>query len=409
MKGRMVLAAAPIRKLHVVGSSRRHAGFRRWKSPVSAEMHRGCNRVTYDFAPGRSNHLYSIAAITDSTGAVRERYRYNAYGVQTVMTSTSIPVLKSRIGQDRGFTGYKLDSETGLYFARARMYSAKLGRFVNRDPAGYIDGAALYHSYFTPNLVDPTGAQALKVEVGGFINGADGAAYSGIRTFGVAGWFSFAGSVLDLSRAPSATPGFITGSSYIMSPSPLDWADSLVDGMGGFWVWDMTPWYYRTDSRGPFQQGTSRGKWIVNFDTNDVGNMAGKASVTFRNDPTFAVRNYDLVGSSDLVVAIEGKANFGSNPSVNDVSKNCKTIIKDKVSGGDPLAFGAPKMDMDFTLTIDKANSGAPVEVKLEFTHDSFPDYEVMLNGTGKYSHRGTNLGGLLYSNGTKTIPLGSY
>ena len=116
-----------------------------------------------------SNHLYSIAAITDSAGAVRERYRYNAYGVQTVMTSSSIPVPKSRIGQDRGFTGYKLDGETGNYFARARMYSAKLGRFIARDVRKYIDGYNLYRGYFAPNGLDPTGLTDIKV---GFLGAA---------------------------------------------------------------------------------------------------------------------------------------------------------------------------------------------------------------------------------------------
>lgn len=64
---------------------------------------------------------------------------------------------KSAVGYERGFTGYILDGETGLYYARARMYSAGLGRFVSRDPLGYVDGMSFYAAYFVPNLVDPTG------------------------------------------------------------------------------------------------------------------------------------------------------------------------------------------------------------------------------------------------------------
>jgi RHS repeat-associated protein len=157
MKGRMVPAAAPIRKLRVVGRSRRNAGFRRWKIPVSAILHRGCNRVGYDFAPGRSNHLYSVAAVTSSTGSVVERWSYNAYGVPTIKNSANATIAKSAVGNDRGFTGYKLDNETGLYFARERMYSSKLGRFISRDPLGILAGLNVYYAYFAINGLDPFG------------------------------------------------------------------------------------------------------------------------------------------------------------------------------------------------------------------------------------------------------------
>ena len=34
-----------------------------------------------------TNHLYSVAALTDSTGAVVERYKYDAYGRQGIMNT----------------------------------------------------------------------------------------------------------------------------------------------------------------------------------------------------------------------------------------------------------------------------------------------------------------------------------
>ena len=174
----MVPVAAHIRKLRVVGRSRRNAGFGRWKTPVSLILHRGCNRDSYDSALGRSNHLYSVAAVTSSTGAVVERWSYNAYGVPTIKNSANATIAKSAVGNDRGFTGYKLDSETGLYAARARMYSAKLGRFISRDPwmknsirilkamlteprafagMGYPNGFNSYFAYMIPNKLDPSG------------------------------------------------------------------------------------------------------------------------------------------------------------------------------------------------------------------------------------------------------------
>jgi len=39
------------------------------------------------------------------------------------------------------------------------MYSPVLGRFVNRDPLGYVDGNNLYSAYMVPNYVDPDGTE----------------------------------------------------------------------------------------------------------------------------------------------------------------------------------------------------------------------------------------------------------
>jgi len=108
-----------------------------------------------------SNHLYSPAALTSSTGAVVERYRYDAYGMRTVTNAAGVPRTPnaSQHGFQRGFTGYHLDEETGLYYARARMYSPGLGRFIGRDPKGYVDGMGLYSGYFVPNALDPDGTK----------------------------------------------------------------------------------------------------------------------------------------------------------------------------------------------------------------------------------------------------------
>jgi RHS repeat-associated protein len=56
-----------------------------------------------------------------------------------------------------GFTGYITDDESGLLYARYRMYSPTLGRFVSRDPGEYIDGFSMYRAYFVPRATDPSG------------------------------------------------------------------------------------------------------------------------------------------------------------------------------------------------------------------------------------------------------------
>ena len=105
-----------------------------------------------------ANHLFSTSAVTNRTGQVIERYSYNAYGVRTVKNPAGVVLAKTTVNSDRGFTGYKLDAETGLYFSRTRMYFAKFGRFMQRDGYKYADGMNMY-SFVGNNInfTDPLG------------------------------------------------------------------------------------------------------------------------------------------------------------------------------------------------------------------------------------------------------------
>lgn len=69
-------------------------------------------------------------------------------------------------GFGRGFTGYVADNETGLMYARERMYSPSLGCFISRDPLVYVDGYSTYRGYFVPNSLDPSGQGGPAVVVG---------------------------------------------------------------------------------------------------------------------------------------------------------------------------------------------------------------------------------------------------
>jgi RHS repeat-associated protein len=120
------------------------------------------------------NALWSVGAITDSAGGVSERYAYDAYGAPTVTTGSFVAVppnawgtAHSAIGNPWMFTGRQLDEESGLYFYRARYYDAGKGRFVQRDPKGYVDGMNLYE-YVRSNPVnraDPEGQASFHPDI----------------------------------------------------------------------------------------------------------------------------------------------------------------------------------------------------------------------------------------------------
>jgi RHS repeat-associated protein len=120
--------------------------------------------LTMDRAGSRyfyhQNTLWSVHALTDATGTVVERYTYDAYGTITVLDPSFLPLTSSPLAYFT-FTGREFDSESGLYFYRARTYLPTHGRFLSRDPLGYVDGMNLYEyvSGRPMKSVDPRGTE----------------------------------------------------------------------------------------------------------------------------------------------------------------------------------------------------------------------------------------------------------
>jgi RHS repeat-associated protein len=111
--------------------------------------------------------LGSTVALTDSTGAVVERYPATAFGVG----DSNAGLTPWR------FTGRRLDPETGFYHLRARDYAPMIGRFVQPDPIGVAGGINLYAYVGNDplNRTDPWGLVApaiVAAGVGGAVGGA---------------------------------------------------------------------------------------------------------------------------------------------------------------------------------------------------------------------------------------------
>jgi RHS repeat-associated protein len=86
-------------------------------------------------------------------------YKYEAYGRVTIYDERGKEKNKSKFKNRYLFTGREYDSETGLYYYRARYYSAKLGRFLQRDTEELDDLFSLYaYCLNNPiNYTDPLG------------------------------------------------------------------------------------------------------------------------------------------------------------------------------------------------------------------------------------------------------------
>ena len=105
----------------------------------------------------------NVTSLVDTSGDALERYVYDPYGRVTIYNAdwTSIR-LSSLYSNSCLYAGRDLDAETGLYYYRARYYSAVLGRFTARDPIGYKANCANLYEYVfdsPTNKVDPSGLQ----------------------------------------------------------------------------------------------------------------------------------------------------------------------------------------------------------------------------------------------------------
>ena len=96
--------------------------------------------------------LGSITSISASAGTVANTYAYDSFGNSTYLTGS--------LRNPFGFTGREFDSETNLYFYRARYYDASLGRFISEDPLGFDGDGSDFYAYVQNsgvNLADPLG------------------------------------------------------------------------------------------------------------------------------------------------------------------------------------------------------------------------------------------------------------
>ena len=106
--------------------------------------------------------LYRTNALTDSNGSITEKYDTDVYGKTLIFDASDNP--KSNPTCEFLFTGRRFDTESELYFYRARYYNPELGRFISKDPIGYMAGSLSLYEYVGSKpikWVDPMGLEII--------------------------------------------------------------------------------------------------------------------------------------------------------------------------------------------------------------------------------------------------------
>lgn len=99
----------------------------------------------------QADGLGSVTSLTNSAGAAAQTYTYDSFGKQTGSSGSLTNPFQ--------YTAREFDSETGLYFYRARYHDPQIGRFLLEDPVYTGDEKSLY-AYVgnnPTNYVDPWG------------------------------------------------------------------------------------------------------------------------------------------------------------------------------------------------------------------------------------------------------------
>jgi len=106
-----------------------------------------------------SNNSQGDILVAFESNFIKERYDYSTFGNTRYFDNNFIEISLSQIDNNILFKGRTKQLDFNYDF-RNRNYSIISGRFIQRDPLGYVDGFNLYAAYFIPNSIDPFGLES---------------------------------------------------------------------------------------------------------------------------------------------------------------------------------------------------------------------------------------------------------
>jgi RHS repeat-associated protein len=135
----------------------------------------------------------------------RTKYTYDSFGKLTASSGSLVNSFQ--------YTARESDTETGLYYYRARYYDPTAGRFVSEDPIGFYGGDTNLYRYVwnsPTRFADPIGEMGFGVSGGGSLEG-------GVVLVGAGATGSLGGGVFYDGSNVSAG-GFRSGGAFAGGP-----------------------------------------------------------------------------------------------------------------------------------------------------------------------------------------------
>lgn len=172
--------------------------------------------------------LQSIVSVTNDSGALVDETLYTSFGLPTDAPASQF-----------AFNDQAFNSNTGLFYLRARYYDPELGRFVSEDPFnGLLTKPSSLHGYLYAsndpiNRIDPAGLFDGRKVWNGFTRTLGGAT----KTLAGA---TLVGSGLAIGTATSVTGGglvvgaiLIAGGGIVMTNGYYDLSHGITEAING--------------------------------------------------------------------------------------------------------------------------------------------------------------------------------
>ena len=118
----------------------------------------------------QADGLGTVTSLSNGAGTLAQTYSFDSFGNQTASSGSLINPFR--------YAGREFDSESTIYYMRARYFDPATGRFLNEDPVGFNAGSNFYR-YVTNNpiglrdpfgLCPPTRNQRLALGARGLLN-----------------------------------------------------------------------------------------------------------------------------------------------------------------------------------------------------------------------------------------------
>jgi len=104
----------------------------------------------------QADGLGSVTSLSNAPGALAQTYTRDSLGNQIASSGS--------ITNPFQYTAREFDTETSLYYYRARYYDSTIGRFISEDPAGFSSDTLNFYDYVSNNplvLSDPSGLKKI--------------------------------------------------------------------------------------------------------------------------------------------------------------------------------------------------------------------------------------------------------